>query len=108
MRKNIGNDFALRGFVCYANCGVPLRSSWSTGKTRRYAYYLCQTKSCASYGKSIARDKIEGEIGALIKSLQPTKQLLTLAKAMLETLGNRPYHPAPDSAQTGLRRAHSI
>lgn len=82
VRKNVGDDFALRGFVCCADCGTPLRSSWSKGKIQSYAYYLCQTKGCASYGKSIARDKIEGDDGAMIKTLQPTKQLVALAKAM--------------------------
>lgn len=47
-RANIGNDFVLRGFVCCAGCGVPLRSSWSKGRSSTYAYYLCQTKTCDS------------------------------------------------------------
>ena len=63
MSKNIGNDFALRGFVTCGDCGVPLRSSWSTGRTQRYAYYLCQTKTCDSYGKSVPRDRLESEVG---------------------------------------------
>ena len=81
-RKNIGDDFALRGLVACGDCGVPLRSSWPKGKYKRYAYYLCQTKGCDSYGKSIPRDKIEGEVGALLKQLQPTRALVQLAKAM--------------------------
>jgi len=32
-RKNIGNDFAQRGFVCCSDCGVPLRSSWTKGRS---------------------------------------------------------------------------
>ena len=45
-RKNIGKDFALRGFACCADCGVPFRSSWAKGRDRYYAYYLCQTSYC--------------------------------------------------------------
>ena len=82
LRKCKADDFALRGMVVCGDCGVPLRSSWSRGRTKRYAYYLCQTKSCESYGKSIAREKIEGEVGELVKSLQPTKGLITLATEM--------------------------
>lgn len=37
--KNIGADFALRGFAVCADCGKPLRSSWPKGKYKRYAYY---------------------------------------------------------------------
>ncbi|MEP5730218.1 MAG: recombinase family protein [Sulfitobacter sp.] len=81
-RANIGDDFALRGVVACACCDTPLRSSWSKGLTKRYPYYLCQTKGCEAYGKSIARDKLEGEIGDIIKALQPTKALMTLATAM--------------------------
>ena len=61
---------------------MPLRSSWSKGRSKNYAYYLCQTKGCSSYGKSVARDKLEGDVGELIKSAQPVPQLFTLAKAM--------------------------
>ena len=32
----------------------------------RYANYLCQTEACASYGKSIARYKVEKQMDALL------------------------------------------
>ena len=72
-RANIGDDFVLRGVVCCDGYGVPLRSSWSRGKTKRYAYYLCQTKSCEHYGKSIPRTQAEDAIGALLKELSPPR-----------------------------------
>ncbi len=81
-RANIGAEFALRGMVSCAGCGVPLRSSVTKGNGGHYHYYLCQTKACDHYGKSIKRDQIEGEVGVLIKSLQPTKGLMTLVAAM--------------------------
>jgi hypothetical protein len=59
-----------------------LRSSWSKGLTKSYAYYLCQSKHCDSYGKSIPRDRLEGDVGEIIKTLQPTQSLVTLATAM--------------------------
>ncbi len=81
-RSNIGDDFALRGTIVCGCCDTPLRSSWSTGHSKRYPYYLCQTKSCEAYGKSIPRDKVESQVGDLIKTLQPTRNLITLATAM--------------------------
>lgn len=81
-RKNIGQDFALRGFVTCHECGVPLRSCWSKGKTKHHPYYLCQTKTCAHYGKSIRRDKLEGEFGDLLHQLEPNQTLFDVAKAM--------------------------
>ncbi|MEM1363744.1 MAG: zinc ribbon domain-containing protein, partial [Pseudomonadota bacterium] len=72
----------MRGIAACASCGTPLRSSWSTGSTKRYAYFLCQTKGCEAYGKSIPRDRIEGDVGALLKKLAPTENVIALAKAM--------------------------
>ncbi|WP_166417314.1 zinc ribbon domain-containing protein [Cochlodiniinecator piscidefendens] len=84
-RKDIGEDFALRGFVICEGCGALLRSSWSKGKTKYHPYYLCQTKSCASYGKSIRRDKLEGDVGELLHKLEPNQTLFDMAKAMFRT-----------------------
>ncbi|WP_282077588.1 recombinase family protein, partial [Epibacterium ulvae] len=84
-RKNIGDDFALRGVAVCNDCGAPLRSCWSKGKTKRHPYYLCQTKSCKSYGKSIRRDKLEGDVGELLHQLEPSPGLFAMAKAMFRT-----------------------
>ncbi len=81
-RKNTGRDFVLRGFATCGDCSAPLRSSWSKGKCKSYAYYACHTKGCDSYGKSIPRDKLENEFSAIVRTLQPSPKLLTLAKAM--------------------------
>lgn len=59
-RRNLDESFPLRGFVVCADCGTPLTACWSTGKTKRHAYYLCPKRGCASYGKSIRKDQIEG------------------------------------------------
>ncbi len=104
VRKNIGNEFALRGFVCCADCGTPLRSSYSTGRSKSYAYYLCQTKTCDSYGKSIARDKVEGDVGAMIKTLQPTRQLVVLAKAMFRHAWDQRRAQAKEAIKSGQRQ----
>ncbi|MEP3296064.1 MAG: zinc ribbon domain-containing protein, partial [Pseudoruegeria sp.] len=72
----------MRGFVTCGDCGVPLRSFWSTGRSKTYAYYLCQAKDCVSYGKSIPRDRIEDEVGQLIKDVEPSPGLVSIAKAM--------------------------
>ncbi len=107
-RANIGDDFALRGMVCCAECGVPYRSSWARGRTKHYAYYLCQTKSCDSYGKSIARDKVEGDVGEIIKALQPTQQLFALAKAMFRHAWNQRLAQAQDAITSGQRQIKQI
>ncbi len=80
LRKNIGDDFALRGFVVCADCNAPLRSCWTKGRTKHYPYYLCQTKSCESYGKSIPRDQVEDGVGNLVRQLQPRHKLFAASK----------------------------
>ena len=106
-RKNIGNDFIMRGFINCADCGSPLRSSWAKGNNKRYPYYLCQTKTCASYGKSIPRDKLEGDVAEIVKSLQPTQKLFDLVRAMFRDAWNQRLALADEmlhSAQNKLRQ----
>ncbi|NKB59162.1 MAG: recombinase [Alphaproteobacteria bacterium] len=81
-RKDLNEDFPLRGFVTCGDCDAPLKSCWSKGKYKRYPYYLCQTKSCASYGKSIPRDKLEGEFETVLHGLAPAKSLFAHVKAL--------------------------
>lgn len=83
-RKNLHKDFPLRGSVCCASCDTPLTAGYSTGKYRKYPYYLCQQRGCDQYGKSIPRAKLEGEFEDLLKELQPSKGLFDLVVAMLK------------------------
>lgn len=83
-RKDINLDFPLRGFVTCGDCDKPLRSCWSKGKYKKYPYYLCHTKGCQSYGKSIKRGKLESEFEDLLTRMSPSVGLLKLVRAMLE------------------------
>ena len=85
-RQNLNEDFPLRGFVLCADCETPLTACWSTGNTARHPYYLCPKKGCASYGKSVRRDKIEGEFETLLQSVEPTEGLFRVASAMFRDL----------------------
>ena len=60
--------------------------SWSTGRSGRYPYYLCVTRGCESYGKSIRRDTLEGEFESLLKQLVPSESLFKVARAMFKDL----------------------
>ena len=82
-RTHVGDDFPLRGFVSCADCGGPLTSSWSKSKTgKKHPYYMCFTKGCESYRKSIRKDQIEGEFEELLAGVRPTRSLFELARAM--------------------------
>lgn len=87
-RKNLNEDFPLRGFVSCGHCAAPLTANWSKGRNARYAYYLCRTKNCENYGKSIKREKLEGEFEALLHKLKPTEGLFTVSRMMFEDQWN--------------------
>ncbi len=87
-RKNINEDFPLRGSVLCGDCGSALTSCWSSGRHSRYPYYLCHKRGCESYGKSIKRDVLESEFEALLRAIQPTPGLFKIAQKMFEELWN--------------------
>ncbi|MBI1340828.1 recombinase [bacterium] len=84
-RRDTSADFPLRGFIVCGDCDAPLTACWSKGRHAVYPYYLCQTRSCVSYGKSIRREVLEGEFDALVRSLEPTPLLFRTARRMFET-----------------------
>lgn len=85
-RKDLNQDFPLRGFILCGHCQKPLTACWSKGRNALYPYYLCDTQGCASYRKSIRREVIEGEFEQLLETLQPTRELFGLAFAMFRDL----------------------
>ncbi len=84
-RKDTRPDFPLRGTVCCADCGNLLSAGWSSGRARKYPYYLCFNKQCDSYRKSIGRDGIEDEFGKLLARVQPTPGLVAKTRELFET-----------------------
>lgn len=100
-RKDLNQDFPLRGFIACGSCGKPLMGCFSTSRSgQRHPYYLCQRKGCASYGKSIRRDEVEGQFTELLSSLKPTPALLEVAAAMFRDLWNGRMTQASERATT--------
>ncbi len=96
-RKDYSDDFPLRNFLRCADCGKPMTASWSKSKTgKKYAYYRCKTKNqsldkfetgkCPSYGKSIGREKVEGEFEKVLVGMKPSKLLLETVRLMVESI----------------------
>jgi hypothetical protein len=85
VKKKIGIDFPLRGFVQCGDCSEPLTAGWSRSSTgKRHPYYLCYNRDCASARKSIPRDKLEGEFVQIVARLQPSEGMVTLAHVMFK------------------------
>ncbi len=85
-RKDLHESFPLRGFVLCGDCGKPLTACYSRGRARQYPYYLCPTKGCASYGKSIRREKLEGDFDEEMRALCPTEEAADQAVALFREL----------------------
>ena len=83
-RKDLNQDFVLRGFLLCDCCGQPMTSCWSKGAYGRYPYYLCHTPGCALYGKSIKRDKAEEDFAELLKKLTPANGTIDLMLQLIE------------------------
>ncbi|WP_425425865.1 recombinase zinc beta ribbon domain-containing protein [Thalassobaculum salexigens] len=81
-REDIRDDFILRGFVCCDGCGNPMTAAWSKGRSALYGYYKCFKRECDLYGKSIRKDKVEGDFEALLQSVTPGPALVKIARAM--------------------------
>lgn len=83
-RKDINADFPLRGFILCDDCCKPMTACWSQGKNQKYPYYLCATRGCESYRKSIKRDELEAAFKDVLMRLEPSKGLFQIAKAMFK------------------------
>ena len=88
-RADFNADFILRGAVKCSSCGWNVTSCWSQGRSKKYPYYVCQRKGCASKGKSIARDKLETQVVDMLKDLQPCDALVKTAYKMFEDAWNQ-------------------
>lgn len=84
-RKDISEDFPLRGFVTCGDCEKPLTACWSKSKTgAKHPYYMCFTKGCDSYRKSIRRDQMEAEFEKILSAMQPGDTLMGMATDMFK------------------------
>lgn len=87
-RKDVNEDFPLRGYVTCADCGSTYTACWSKGCWARHPYYLCQTKGCVPRGKPVRRDLLESHFHTMLRSLRPTPELFELASEMFRDLWN--------------------
>lgn len=108
-RKDISEDFPLRGFILCDDCSNPLTACWSKSKTgKKYPYYMCAQKGCESYRKSIRRDQLEGDFEALLQNLTPAKGVFEIAKAMFADAWNQRLEQVNQAAETLHRKLGEI
>ncbi len=59
-----------------------MTACWSKGRSKSYPYYLCDTKGCESYRKSVRKEEIEGAFEELLDRLTPARSLVEMARVM--------------------------
>jgi site-specific DNA recombinase len=101
VRKDINEDFPLRGFVACASCGNPMTSGWSRGRNGLYPYYLCHGKNDDGerYGKSIRKEKLEGDFEKLLRDMKPSKELFFVAAEIFTDIWNEKRNTAKQKAE---------
>ena len=83
VRKDNSKDFVMRGFVACPSCGRAMTAGWSRSRNgTRYPYYQCQTRKCERRGKSVNRDKMEGEFETLLRAMTPVPQVFAALRAL--------------------------
>ncbi len=108
-RKDIREDFPLRGMVTCAECDKPLTSCWSTSKTgAKHAYYMCFEKTCARNRKSIRREQIEGEFAEVLARVTPNESLATVARSMFKKAWDQRLAQAREIASACKREAEQV
>ncbi|MEH6521118.1 recombinase family protein [Sulfitobacter sp.] len=84
-RTDINVDFPLRGSIACGCCDKPLTSCWSKSSTgKKYPYYWCMARDCTMYRKSMRAEKIDAAFDDVMQSLEPSKGLIDITKAMLK------------------------
>jgi site-specific DNA recombinase len=107
-RKNLHEDFPLRGFVTCGHCNQPMTACWSKGRSSYYGYYLCDTRGCVDHRKSVRKEKIEGEFEAILFDLKPSEGLFNLAFQMFRDLWDAKTENINDQSSTLQQDIHRI
>ncbi len=74
-------DFPLRHFVRCGSCDQPLTGSWSSGRSRKYAYYRCKNSNCKAV--NTPKSRMEDSFINLLQHLTPKPQYTELFQAVV-------------------------
>ncbi len=107
-RKDMREDFPLRGAVRCASCGYGLTGGWSKGKTKRYAYYFCHHHGCPDKGKSIPAAKLHQRVEDVLRGMTPSRAFLDLVKALFTKAWNAQTERLADTAKSYAARAGEL
>ena len=83
-RKNLNEQFPLRGYLLCECCEKPMMGSFCGGRNKEYAYYYCQQNGCKLKNKNIRREIIHEQFEGILKGLTPVPELVEMAENLLD------------------------
>ena len=107
-RKDYDQDFPLRGYVLCDVCGRKMTAAWSKGCRRHYPYYTCITRGCEEKGKSIRRADIENGFYEILKCMEPSSELGSVATAMISDAWTARISEAEEAKKELARQMKAI
>lgn len=82
-RKDLNEDFPLRGFILCADCQQPLTGAFSTSRSKKkHPYYRCKNGTCRCYGKGLRREQVEGDFTDILSKMAPSEPVIKLLEAI--------------------------
>lgn len=84
VRKDDNKEFEVRRLINCMDCNRPFTATFSKGRSKLYPYYLCQTRDCPMYKKSISRDKIHEDFESVMNDLRPTDEVVESFRELFE------------------------
>jgi site-specific DNA recombinase len=89
-RKDIRDDFPLRGLVCTTGSNKPYTASYSTSRRgKKHPYYRDTDKDSKYFNKSIGKDFIEKRMEDFLSTVTPEQEVLDLTEALIHDEVNK-------------------
>ncbi len=107
-RKDLNEDFPLRGFLACAHCEKLMTASWSRGRTKQYALYRCTQNGCQFQNKSIRKRDAEERMFGLLQRMVPKEGTIKLVEAVLRDLWDQRIDLLQEQKNERQKHAKSI
>ncbi len=94
-------DFPLRRFAKCGKCGAPMSASWTTGRTKRYPYYVC-SKHCK--GMLIRSEDLEQQFLSVLEKVRMKPEIVPLFQKIVRDVWLKEQSQARDATVVARRR----
>ena len=101
IRRNISPDFPLRGLLVCDHCGFHLNAAWTN---KIWPYYVCHTKNCARYGKSVRKKDIEDKFIELLQKNTLKPEICILVDVVFERIWKQEVNILKISEMTKIHK----